>query len=173
LLDGGLTYYNVNLTVVGVAILCMFIGILVYKRYLINRNWKQVFVATTAAVAVLTLFQLMLVNGTANLFLVVFYRMLSGLVDVFELVLITLMLVVISIKGSETSTSYAIHATIATFAMEIAKSISVSLQASFNISEDYSADDTAGSTSGLVIVVAFLPIIGLLDIRYIPTAEMT
>jgi MFS family permease len=167
LLDGGLSDSNVNLTVT-LAIFCLFVGILVYKRYLMIRNWKEIFMATTAATAVLTLFQFMLANGSANLFLAIIYRMLSGLIDAFELVPVMLILVAISIKGSE-ATTFAMYSTIATFAMEIAKSISVSLQARFNITEETLADDSAGSTSGLVIVVAILPVLGLLGIRYMPT----
>lgn len=167
LLSEGLTDSDLNLTVT-MGILLLFFGILVYKKFFMLRNWKHVYLATTVATAVLSLSQLLMANGVANLPVAIIHRMLSGFVEAFELVPVLLIIGAISLKGSE-ATTFAMFMSIGTFAMGVATSISVSLQGRFNISKETLSDGSAGSMPFLIVIVTALPIVGLLGIRFLPT----
>ena len=168
----GLSETDINITTI-LGIVGMLFGILQYRLFLLQKPWKFMLSVSAGLTVVSTLLYLFVVAGSGGLLLAIFAKMVTGFVNGLELLPVVLLLAELSsLKGSE-ATSFATVSSITNFALATSQSMGVVIEDWFNVSLDSLEDGTSGSLTGLVLVLAFLPLFSILGIMRLPANRAT
>ena len=153
-------------TILGIVATLM--GILLYRLLLLQKSWKFMLSVTTGLSVTATLLYLFVVTGSSGYPLALFARVATGFVDGLELLPVVLLLTAISsVEGSE-ATCYAVVSSVTNFALAASQSMSVAVQELFHLSSKSFENVSTGSLTGMVLFVAFLPLLSILGVMHVP-----
>lgn len=169
----GFTANDLNIILVFTYAL-MYFGILAYKYCMLQWSWRSVYLLTTALGAVLSLLQVLLIQGkTFGLSKFLFClgdEAFSDFIQGIQYMPTTIMMAHLCPTGSE-GASFAMFTTASNCAQALSRTISTHLLGIWNVSKDALAHHQLQGLTNLTYLVTVLHITGILFISWLPNTK--
>lgn len=149
----------------------LYVGILIYKYYLMHYSWRKIYIYSTLANGFFTIFQIMLIYGM-TFGLPAFWFALGDdvfidLVDGIQFLPTTIMMVHLCPVGSE-GASYAMFTTVHNAALTLSSSISTLLLSIWDVSKETLETGDISGLANLTYLTTALQVSGILLVGLLP-----
>lgn len=154
-----------------VACVLLYVGVVVYKYYLINWSWRTVYVVTTVLNGVFSFLQVLLILGItfglSNFVFALGDDAFAELIGGIQFLPTTIMMVHLCPDGSE-GASYAMFTTVNNSALNLSAAISTQLLRIWDVSKDALARHDLSGMINLTILTSLIQISGLGFVGLLP-----
>ena len=157
-----------------IANVLVYLGVMAYKYYFIKFSWRSIYVSTTLLNAILSLLQIMLIQGmTFGLSPFVFALgddMFADFIAGIQFLPTTIMMVHLCPVGSE-GASYAMFTTVNNCALGMASALSSVLTRCWDVSKETMLTGDLSGMTKLTLLTTALQTSGLLFVRMLPKTK--
>jgi hypothetical protein len=169
----GFTANDLNIILI-VTYVLMYFGILAYKYGMLHWSWRSVYILTTVLSAMLSLLQVLLIQGRtfgiSKFFFCLGDEAFTDFIHGIQYMPTTIMMVHLCPKGSE-GASFAMFTTASNCAQALSRTISTHLLSIWNVSKDSLAHHQLQGLTNLTFLVTALHVSGIFFVTWLPNTK--